>query len=104
MKADSLHFRLRRLFLQSQPPPFHHPHPNSPSSLSQKKNPKSDFLRQISLSIEEYQRRRFHNLQLTDLDSESFYQHSLSIGSPVHFPPASIKACSFDQKRPVKKS
>ncbi|CAA7030078.1 unnamed protein product [Microthlaspi erraticum] len=36
----------------------------------------------------EFQRRRFLNLQLPDMDSESFHQHqrSLSIGSPVHFP------------------
>ncbi|KAF8103903.1 hypothetical protein N665_0182s0011 [Sinapis alba] len=36
----------------------------------------------------EFQRRRILNLQLPDLDSESFHHHqrSLSIGSPVHFP------------------
>ncbi|ESQ47773.1 hypothetical protein EUTSA_v10020318mg [Eutrema salsugineum] len=36
----------------------------------------------------EFQRRRFLNLQLPDIDSESFHHHqrSLSIGSPVHFP------------------
>lgn len=36
----------------------------------------------------EFQRRRFLNLQLPDMDSELFHQHqrSLSIGSPVHFP------------------
>ncbi|KAG2306427.1 hypothetical protein Bca4012_084550 [Brassica carinata] len=36
----------------------------------------------------EFQRRRILNLQLPDLDSESFHHHqrSLSIGSPVHYP------------------
>ncbi|CAN8258587.1 unnamed protein product [Cochlearia groenlandica] len=36
----------------------------------------------------EFQRRRFLNLQLPDMDNESFHHHqrSLSIGSPVHFP------------------
>ncbi|XP_009145520.1 zinc finger CCCH domain-containing protein 55 isoform X1 [Brassica rapa] len=36
----------------------------------------------------EFQRRRLVNLQLPDLDSESFHHHqrSLSIGSPVHYP------------------
>ncbi|CAH2053161.1 unnamed protein product [Thlaspi arvense] len=36
----------------------------------------------------EFQRRRFLNLQLPDMDSESFQHHqrSLSIGSPIHFP------------------
>ncbi|XP_018485782.2 zinc finger CCCH domain-containing protein 55 isoform X1 [Raphanus sativus] len=36
----------------------------------------------------EFQRRRLINLQLPDLDSESFHHHqrSLSIGSPVHYP------------------
>ena len=36
----------------------------------------------------EFQRRRLVNLQLPDLDSESFHHHqrSLSIGSPLHYP------------------
>lgn len=36
----------------------------------------------------EFQRRKFLNLQLPDMDSESFLHHqrSLSIGSPVNFP------------------
>ncbi|CAN8268884.1 unnamed protein product [Cochlearia groenlandica] len=36
----------------------------------------------------EFQRRRFLNLQLPDMESEAFHHHqrSLSIGSPVHLP------------------
>ncbi|XP_018458263.1 zinc finger CCCH domain-containing protein 55 isoform X3 [Raphanus sativus] len=42
----------------------------------------------------EFQRRRLLNLQLPDMDSETFHHHhhqrSLSIGSPVHFPSRSV--------------
>ncbi|VVA98917.1 unnamed protein product [Arabis nemorensis] len=45
----------------------------------------------------EFQRRRFLNLQLPDMDSESFHHHqrSLSIGSPVHYPSRANQSMLF---------
>ncbi|KAJ0229832.1 RNA-binding [Hirschfeldia incana] len=46
---------------------------------------------ELQLALE-FQRRRLLNVQLPDMDSESFHHHqrSLSIGSPVHFPSRSV--------------
>ncbi|XP_010466330.1 PREDICTED: zinc finger CCCH domain-containing protein 55-like isoform X3 [Camelina sativa] len=45
----------------------------------------------------EYQRKRFLNLQLPDMDSESFLHHQrgLVIGSPVHFAPRGNQSLLF---------
>lgn len=48
----------------------------------------------------EFQRRRLLNLQLPDLDSESFHHHQrcLSIGSPVHYPSSVNQSMLFGEE------